>query len=194
MVGDPPNGFGTILVSTHRRSAQLHRVSVYKIFKVIARQAGLGETLQHPHVLKHTAAMLLVKQGANAYMIRQYLRTRPFESTLLCNPPDREPPPLRPRHSPRSSVSTVFQYCWILPLLSPLTHQTPKLFRCSRLQVLSSTGYGKRESVASDAFLRSGLTVAPCPNSAPRIAHLTATLSDPHRCPTDVLVDWLRRY
>jgi integrase/recombinase XerD len=74
-----------------QKALQLHRVSIYKIFKAIARKAGLGETLQHPHVLKHTAAMLLVKQGANAYMIRQHLGHRSFDSTLAyVNPTDSE--------------------------------------------------------------------------------------------------------
>jgi type 1 fimbriae regulatory protein FimB len=78
-------------VFNSQKATQLHRVSVYKIFKAIARKAGLGETLQHPHVLKHTAAMLLVKQGANAYMIRQHLGHRSFDSTLAyVNPTDSE--------------------------------------------------------------------------------------------------------
>ena len=78
-------------VFNSQKALQLHRVSIYKIFKAIARKAGLGETLQHPHVLKHTAAMLLVKQGANAYMIRQHLGHRSFDSTLAyVNPTDSE--------------------------------------------------------------------------------------------------------
>src|SRR5690242_9452180 len=76
-------------VFNSQKSTQLNRVTVYKLFKAIARQAGLGETLQHPHVLKHTAAMLLVKQGANAFLIRQALGHKSFDSTLAyCNPSD----------------------------------------------------------------------------------------------------------
>jgi integrase len=72
-----------------QKSTQLNRVTVYKIFKAIARKAGLGETLQHPHVLKHTAAMLMVQQGANAFLIRQHLGHRSFDSTLAyVNPSD----------------------------------------------------------------------------------------------------------
>lgn len=48
-------------------------VHVFKLFREIARKAGLGETLQHPHVLKHTAAMLVVQQGASRFLIRQAL-------------------------------------------------------------------------------------------------------------------------
>jgi integrase/recombinase XerD len=76
-------------VFNSQKSTQLNRVTVYKLFRAIARKAGLGETLQHPHVLKHTAAMLMVQQGANAFLIRQHLGHRSFDSTLAyVNPSD----------------------------------------------------------------------------------------------------------
>jgi integrase/recombinase XerD len=76
-------------VFNSQKSTRLHRVSAAKIFRAIARKAGLGENLQHPHVLKHTAAMLMVQQGANAFMIRQHLGHRSFDSTLAyVNPSD----------------------------------------------------------------------------------------------------------
>jgi len=72
-----------------QKSIQLNRVTVFKIYRQIARKAGLGETLQHPHVLKHTAAMLLVQQGANAFLIRQAMGHKSFDSTLAyVNPSD----------------------------------------------------------------------------------------------------------
>jgi integrase/recombinase XerD len=78
-------------VFNSQKSTQLNRVTAYKLFKAIARKAGLGETLQHPHVLKHTAAMLMVQQGCNAFMIRQHLGHRSFDSTLAyVNPSDSE--------------------------------------------------------------------------------------------------------
>jgi integrase/recombinase XerD len=76
-------------VFNSQKSTQLNRVTVFKLFRAIARKAGLGETLQHPHVLKHTAAMLLVQQGANAFLIRQALGHKSFDSTLAyVNPSD----------------------------------------------------------------------------------------------------------
>ena len=67
----------------------MNRITIFKLFREIARSAGLGETLQHPHVLKHTAAMLLVQQGANAFLIRQALGHKSFDSTLAyVNPTD----------------------------------------------------------------------------------------------------------
>jgi type 1 fimbriae regulatory protein FimB len=72
-----------------QKSTRLDRVTVYRLFKAIARKAGLGEALQHPHVLKHTAAMRLVHGGANAFLIRQALGHRSFNSTLAyVNPSD----------------------------------------------------------------------------------------------------------
>ena len=78
-------------VFNSQKSTRLNRVTIYKLFKAIARKAGLGESLQHPHVLKHTSAMLLVQQGVNAFMIRQHLGHRSFDSTLAyVNPSDSE--------------------------------------------------------------------------------------------------------
>lgn len=80
---------GDSYVFNSQKSTQMNRSSIYRIFQEIAKTAGLGETLQHPHVLKHTAAMLMVQQGANAFLIRQHLGHRSFDSTLAyVNPSD----------------------------------------------------------------------------------------------------------
>lgn len=76
-------------VFNSQKATRLNRVTVYKLFRAIARAASLPETLQHPHVLKHTAAMLMVRSGANAFLIRQHLGHRSFDSTLAyVNPSD----------------------------------------------------------------------------------------------------------
>src|SRR5215831_21309857 len=76
-------------VFNSQKSTQLNRVTVFKLFREVAKRAGLSESLQHPHVLKHTAAMLLVQQGANAFLIRQALGHKSFDSTLAyVNPSD----------------------------------------------------------------------------------------------------------
>ncbi len=76
-------------VFNSQKSTQLNRTTVFKLFREIAKSAGLSETLQHPHVLKHTAAMLMVQAGANAFLIRQHLGHRSFDSTLAyVNPSD----------------------------------------------------------------------------------------------------------
>src|SRR5215471_11251862 len=72
-----------------QKSTQLNRVTVFKLFREVAKRAGLNPSLQHPHVLKHTAAMLLVQQGANAFLIRQAMGHKSFDSTLAyVNPSD----------------------------------------------------------------------------------------------------------
>jgi len=76
-------------VFNSQKSTKIDRVTIYKLFKAIAKSAGLPEALQHPHVLKHTAAMLMVRAGANAFLIRQHLGHRSFDSTLAyCQPTD----------------------------------------------------------------------------------------------------------
>jgi type 1 fimbriae regulatory protein FimB len=76
-------------VFNSQKSTRLSRITVFKLFRAIARAAGLPEALQHPHVLKHTAAMLMVRAGANAFLIRQHLGHRSFDSTLAyVNPSD----------------------------------------------------------------------------------------------------------
>ena len=78
-------------VFNSQKSTRLSRITVYKLFREIARCAGLPESLQHPHVLKHTAAMLMVRAGANAFLIRQHLGHRSFDSTLAyVNPSDND--------------------------------------------------------------------------------------------------------
>lgn len=76
-------------VFNSQKATKLHRVSAAKLFRAIAKKAGLPDTLQHPHVLKHTAAMTMVQAGANAFLIRQQLGHRSFDSTLAyVNPSD----------------------------------------------------------------------------------------------------------
>jgi len=76
-------------VFNSQKSTRMSRITVYKLFRQIARAAALPESLQHPHVLKHTAAMLMVRAGANAFLIRQHLGHRSFDSTLAyVNPSD----------------------------------------------------------------------------------------------------------
>jgi integrase len=65
-----------------QKSVKMDRTTVFKLFRDICEQAGLPAGLRHPHVLKHTAAMLLVKQNTNAFLIRQHLGHRSFQSTL----------------------------------------------------------------------------------------------------------------
>jgi integrase/recombinase XerD len=76
-------------VFNSQKSTQLDRVSIYRLFNKIAKTAGLPDSLQHPHCLKHSCAMNLVSKGVDAFMIRQQLGHKSFDSTLAyVNPTD----------------------------------------------------------------------------------------------------------
>jgi integrase/recombinase XerD len=76
-------------VFNSQKSTQLTRVSVYRLFREIATKAGLPEALRHPHCLKHSCAMNMVAKGVDAFMIRQHLGHKSFDSTLAyVNPTD----------------------------------------------------------------------------------------------------------
>lgn len=76
-------------VFNSQKSTHLTRVSVYRLFRQIATAAGLPEALRHPHCLKHSAAMNMVNKGVDAFLIRQHLGHKSFDSTLAyVNPTD----------------------------------------------------------------------------------------------------------
>jgi integrase len=64
------------------QSTRISRIRIYQIFKKIAQSVGLPVNLQHPHTLKHVTAMMMLQSGSNAFMIRQQLGHKAFESTL----------------------------------------------------------------------------------------------------------------
>jgi integrase len=65
-----------------QKSTRLDRTSIYRLFGAVCEAAGIPKELHHPHVLKHSCAMQMVQQNVNAFMIRQHLGHRSFESTL----------------------------------------------------------------------------------------------------------------
>ena len=75
-----------------RKSTQLNRTTVFRLFRAICEAAGIEDKcLHHPHVLKHTLAMTLVQSNTNAFMIRQQLGHKSFDSTLqYVNASDRQ--------------------------------------------------------------------------------------------------------
>ena len=76
-------------VFNSQKSVKLNRVTVFKLFREISRKADLPPALQHPHVLKHTLALKLVRSGSNAFIIKQALGHKSFESSLAyCQPSD----------------------------------------------------------------------------------------------------------
>lgn len=58
----------------------ISRVMMWKLFQRYAEEAGLPPHLRHPHVLKHTTAMLAIAT-AGVENVRQYLGHRSLSST-----------------------------------------------------------------------------------------------------------------
>lgn len=78
-------------VFNSQKSTRLNRVTIYKIYRAIAQNAGLPSDLQHPHCLKHSCAMQLVSAGVNAFLVKQHLGHRSFDSTIqYVNPSDKD--------------------------------------------------------------------------------------------------------
>ncbi len=64
-------------------STQISRVQVYRLFNEIAKRADIPEGLRHPHVLKHSLAVAMVKKNVSAFTIQQMLGHRSIQSTLV---------------------------------------------------------------------------------------------------------------
>ena len=76
-------------VFNSRESKALNRTSIYRIFRDLATEAGLPENLRHPHCLKHTRAMSMLRAGVDAFTVRMALGHKSFNSTLsYCRPSD----------------------------------------------------------------------------------------------------------
>jgi type 1 fimbriae regulatory protein FimB len=69
-------------VFNSQKSCRLNRTTVWKIWRSIARAAGLPESLCRTHVAKHTCAMLMVNSGCSAFLVKQHLGHKSFDSTL----------------------------------------------------------------------------------------------------------------
>ena len=50
---------------------KISRVAVFNCFKARAKEAGLPEELRHPHVLRHTRAIELIRNGVPISAVQQ---------------------------------------------------------------------------------------------------------------------------
>jgi integrase len=74
-----------------RKSAQLNRASIYRIFVDICALAKLEPGRpRNPHALKHSLAMLLMGSGANSFVMQQALGHKAISSTLAYSKPNDE--------------------------------------------------------------------------------------------------------
>jgi hypothetical protein len=58
------------------------RSQVFRLFRAIARKAGLAAEKQHPHALKHSIATHLVSANVNLALVKQQLGHKSVGSTM----------------------------------------------------------------------------------------------------------------
>jgi type 1 fimbriae regulatory protein FimB len=73
---------GSDFLFTSQKGGKLDRTQFFRVFRAVAKSAGLPCEKQHPHVLKHSLASHLVAGNVNLALIRQALGHRSITSTM----------------------------------------------------------------------------------------------------------------
>src|SRR5438552_16480647 len=73
---------GSDFLFTSQKGGRLHRSQVFRLFRDIARKAGLVAEKRHPHVLKHSIASHLISANINLALVRQQLGHKSINSTM----------------------------------------------------------------------------------------------------------------
>lgn len=73
---------GSDYLFTSQKGGRLHRSQFFRLFRDVARQAGLAPEKQHPHVLKHSLASHLVQANVNLALVKQQLGHKSIGSTM----------------------------------------------------------------------------------------------------------------
>jgi integrase len=73
---------GSDYLFTSQKGGRLHRSQVFRLFRTMASQAGLGPEKRHPHVLKHTIASHLIAANVNLALVKQQLGHKSIASTM----------------------------------------------------------------------------------------------------------------
>jgi integrase len=73
---------GSDFLFTSQKGGRIDRSQVFRLFRAIARKAGLAAEKQHPHVLKHSIASHLVSANVNLALIKQQLGHKTIGSTM----------------------------------------------------------------------------------------------------------------
>jgi type 1 fimbriae regulatory protein FimB len=77
-------------VFTSQKSGRVHRSQFYRIFSAAAEKAGLPLDRRHPHVLKHSLAVVLVENNVNLATVRVALGHKSIASTAIYAMPSDE--------------------------------------------------------------------------------------------------------
>jgi type 1 fimbriae regulatory protein FimE len=73
---------GSDFLFNSQKGGRLDRSQFFRIFKEIARAAGLTPEKRHPHALKHSLASHLVAANVNLAVVRQQLGHKSIGSTM----------------------------------------------------------------------------------------------------------------
>ena len=73
---------GSDYLFTSQKGGRLDRSQVFRLFKAIAREAGLTAEKQHPHALKHSIASHLISANVNLALVKQQLGHKSIGSTM----------------------------------------------------------------------------------------------------------------
>jgi type 1 fimbriae regulatory protein FimB len=73
---------GSDYLFTSQKGGRLHRSQVFRLFRDIAKTAGLPQQKQHPHVLKHSIASHLISANVNLALVKQQLGHKSIGSTM----------------------------------------------------------------------------------------------------------------
>jgi site-specific recombinase XerD len=73
---------GSDFLFTSQKGGRLDRTQFFRLFRAIAREAGMPGEKQHPHVLKHSIASHLVSANVNLALVKQQLGHKSIGSTI----------------------------------------------------------------------------------------------------------------
>jgi type 1 fimbriae regulatory protein FimB len=73
---------GSDYLFTSQKGGRLDRSQFFRLFRAIAREAGLPAEKQHPHALKHSIASHLVSTNVNLALVKQQLGHKSIGSTM----------------------------------------------------------------------------------------------------------------
>jgi type 1 fimbriae regulatory protein FimB len=73
---------GSDFLFRSQKGGRLDRSQVFRLFRQIAREAGLAAEKQHPHCLKHSMASHLVAANVNLALIQRQLGHKTIGSTM----------------------------------------------------------------------------------------------------------------
>jgi integrase/recombinase XerD len=76
------DGDGSVFLFTSRKGSRLTRQQVYRLFRHCAELAGIEEGRFNPHVLKHSYASHLLRNGADLAFVQKALGHTQISSTV----------------------------------------------------------------------------------------------------------------